>query len=412
MKFIIINKILKDKPRLKNVLKYFYTLIFRGISYFDRKDRLILQNRELFFVPNDSGETFFGYYDKSPLEPNGFNLIFHESNSDTSKKIKPNSSVKIGVLNIISNELKYIGSTKAFNWQQGSRLQWLDSDIIIYNDFNGKDYFSRVFDVNNFIEVKTFNRPVQDAFKRNFFLSINYYYLTNYKPDYGYFAHSLADTKRPNNYSSDGIWFVDFESGNEKLILSIDRLLAFNFDNRFNTSLHYVNHVMISPMGDKFVFLHRYINNNIKYDRFFVSNIDGSFLNLIPTGDLVSHYSWIDNENIVAFMKDVNDVLGYYKININSFKQTKIGNSSVLGLDGHPTMFNDLIYTDTYPDRQGFQNLGYFNLDGEYKLIGKFYHPIKFFGETRCDLHPRITDSYIFVDTVFMGKRRLAWMKR
>jgi len=75
-------------------------------------------------------------------------------------------------------------------------------------------------------------------------------------------------------------------------------------------------------------------------------------------------------------------------------------------------MLGDLIYTDTYPNKQGYQTMGSFNLNGEYNLIGLFYHPIKFFGPTRCDLHPRITENYIFVDTVFNGKRRLAWMKR
>jgi hypothetical protein len=369
-----------------------------------------LRDRDLFFIANNSRETFFGYYDKSPLGPDGINLIFHESDYNTSKKIELKSTVKIGILNLLSNELKYIGSTKAFNWQQGSRLQWLDSDLIIYNDFNGIDYISKVFDVRRLEEIKSFSRPVQDAYKRRFFLSINYYNLTSYKPDYGYFAHSFSNVLRQSDFSSDGIWYVDFETGKDKLILSMDRLIVFNFDIKFNTSLHYVNHVMISPLGDKFVFLHRYIYENIKYDRFFVSNNDGSDLNIIPSGDLVSHYSWIDNENLVVFMKDFNGVLGYYKINTVTFSQTRIGGDSEI--DGHPTMFNDLVYTDTYPDRHGFQNLGFYDVNGEYTLIGKFYHPIKFFGATRCDLHPRITDPYIFVDTVFNGKRRLAWMKR
>lgn len=409
---ITFNKILKNKPRLKNILKFIYIVLFRIFSFFVRKDRLILVNRELSFIPNVFGETFFGYYDKSPLNSNGINLLFHESIHDTSKNIRLNSSIKIGIFNLISKQIKYIGLTKAFNWQQGSRLQWLDSNFLIYNDFNGTDYISRVFDVTHFKEVKTFNRPVQDAFKREFFLSINYYTLTKYKPDYGYFSHSVSDAFCHNDYRNEGIWHVDFYSGEDNLILSIDRLLNINFDISFNNSHHYVNHVMISPNGDKFIFLHRYIHSNVKYDRLFVSNIDGSILNIIPSGDLVSHYSWIDNENIIVFMKDVNNILGYFKINIKNLTQIRIEGDNLLTVDGHPSMYNHLIYTDTYPSKQGFQNLGCFELNGKYNLIGQFYHPIKFFGVTRCDLHPRITNDYIFVDTVFSGKRRLAWMKR
>jgi hypothetical protein len=68
--------------------------------------------------------------------------------------------------------------------------------------------------------------------------------------------------------------------------------------------------------------------------------------------------------------------------------------------------------TDTYPNRSGHQSLIILNNlfeDGNPEEIAKLYHPLKFFGETRCDLHPRIDvkKKVIYFDSVYTGKRQL-----
>lgn len=61
--------------------------------------------------------------------------------------------------------------------------------------------------------------------------------------------------------------------------------------------------------------------------------------------------------------------------------------------DGHPTYITqDVILSDTYPDRKRCQELFTFNITLQKKtIIAKFFSPQEFTGELRCDLHPRIS---------------------
>ena len=69
--------------------------------------------------------------------------------------------------------------------------------------------------------------------------------------------------------------------------------------------------------------------------------------------------------------------------------------------DGHLTALKNKIIADTYPGRDRFQHLICFNLgSGETDVLGSFYSPIQYFGEGRCDLHPRISankNEYILI---------------
>ena len=80
--------------------------------------------------------------------------------------------------------------------------------------------------------------------------------------------------------------------------------------------------------------------------------------------------------------------------------------------DGHPSFFpsGNMIITDTYPDKFREQSLITYDLNNnEIKTLSKFCVPFKFSGETRCDLHPRLSPNgtYVCVDNVHNNLRSM-----
>src|SRR5690606_5989232 len=90
------------------------------------------------FLPVGDGilNTFFGYYDKTPLSSAGF-LLCHSTTHATDRK--PDSSKTLDILVFSIDDLKQpvlSVKTRVYNWQQGARAHWLDADAFIFNDFD------------------------------------------------------------------------------------------------------------------------------------------------------------------------------------------------------------------------------------------------------------------------------------
>jgi len=81
-----------------------------------------------------------------------------------------------------------------------------------------------------------------------------------------------------------------------------------------------------------------------------------------------------------------------------------------LGQDGHPSITNDVMLTDTYPDLFGLQHLiACDRHSGVCETVAKIHSPQGFSGEIRCDLHPRFNTakSKICIDAVQDGRRAM-----
>lgn len=397
---------LSNFPHFKKFIKFIF---IRLIFIFNRKKYKIRCNYPIISV-NSNYETFFGYYDSIPTNNRGF-VLCHLSRSSTKCLPSPNNPINVA---LFSPDLQFeLWSSKsyAYNWQQGSRLQWLDDDYFIYNDFSQKSqtYVSKVVSSLLLKETEVFNFPVQASFKKNYFLSVNYQRLITLNPDYGYRNKPKLSLSQLSKLSNDGIWKTCFRQKQSSLFISLEMICDFGKKNIFEKSKHCVNHIMISPNGNKFIFIHRYYYKSRRYDRLFLADSETSELQLLSEYGMVSHCCWENNNRILCYMKGSDLTFGYWFVSIPDGKFAKCNYFNGFG-DGHPTVSADFVITDTYPDKSRMNFLNVFNVrENRLHEIGQFYHSFSYSGQSRCDLHPRFCSNSksIFIDTIHGGKRKL-----
>ncbi|MDE5758620.1 MAG: hypothetical protein K2H85_08410 [Allobaculum sp.] len=217
--------------------------------------------------------------------------------------------------------------------------------------------------------------------------------------------------KELNIVNNDGIWKVDFNSGEDELLVSIEELIKLKPQPSFENALHKVNHVMIAPDGKSFIFIHRWYVGHRRFDRLVFS--DFKELKILSSEEMVSHLCWVDSNTLFGYLRH-NGKDGFFFVNISSgdFFSCKELNSLGNG-DGHPSCHGDWIVFDTYPDKSRMQHLYLYNYkSSEVFHLLELFHGLKYWGESRCDLHPRFSPDgrRVYFDTVYKGFRRLAWI--
>lgn len=343
--------------------------------------------------------TFFGYYDKSPLCPNNSNyIIYHANNAPASRNPNPCIPTRIILHDISKDSYSVIGETYSWNWQQGSRLHWLNGSRIVYNiyEMESDTYRARITDVHNGeVIVKQF--PVQDSYQDRYYLSLSYCRLNKFCSDYGY-RNKRGDCEETDT----AIFYCDYETDKYEKIVDIESAIQMiNADNCASISNAYFNHLLISPSGDKFIFLLRHGDGKSKKHYLFMYGIKDRLMNLLISNQIISHYTWMNN-NEVLFWGIVNGVGGYFIVDTNF---AKISTTLIHLPDGHPSIKSDsLIYTDTYPDKKCIRRFYVADIStGITKLLAEVYEPPIYQKETRCDLHPTTAS----IDINISGSRTL-----
>lgn len=409
----LIARLLSRVPFLKGTVKSIYIKICYIFNRKNYRFKIHLnQIRKVSVIdPIESAdETFFGYYDKSPENKNGW-VIFNETAYNTQKHPTSNRPLWINIINLCTKEVIPISNTFSYNWQQGCRAQWLDENCFIFNFFDGKSYNSCIYDIIGGRVVNTFDRAVQDSHRFDYFLSVNYQRIMRLRPDYGYRNLPLLSYSDLKDTENDGIWRTDFSTSKERLAVSIHELEQLSPHPSFKGAYHKVNHVMISPDGQSFIFIHRWYSSGRRHDRLIWS--DFSKLRILSDEDMVSHMCWIDNDRLFGYLRHTGKD-GFYFINLvtGEFTSCNAINDLRLG-DGHPSYHDGWIVFDSYPDKSRMQHLYLYNIerDSVMKLL-ELFQSTRYNGESRCDLHPRFSpDGFrIYFDTVFSGSRRLAYI--
>ena len=205
---------------------------------------------------------------------------------------------------------------------------------------------------------------------------------------------------------------IDIETGKIELIAPLCEIAKLGERPVPEDSWQVVNHVLINPEGSKAIFLHRYRTRQGQVDRLICIELKSGVFRLVFTSALISHFCWISNTSIVVYQCGPNGDYGYFVMSMDDGSCSAIEALSGFS-DGHPTYHAGRLAIDTYPDFRGVQRLVLLRdlHDARFQpeTIAEFYHPLKFEGHTRCDLHPRFNfdGSKLFIDSVHTGVRAL-----
>lgn len=406
----MVATLLSKFPKIKQYVK----LVYQRLNYIKyKKDYPFRCDYKISKISFENKESFFGYYDKSPISIRNEYIIFQSINHDTKNK-PSDKSIELLLYDIKNNIYTKIDDIYSYNWQQGCKLMWIGESKFIYNNYDeiNNKYVSKIYNINT-KKFTVIDYPIYDIYKDDYALSLNFERLNLLRPDYGY-INKKQTTINWNENKGDGIYYIDIKKNSSKLLINIDKVIQLHYKKTMNSAKHKFNHIMISPNGSRFMFLHRWFVGDRKFDSLIVADIDGTNIKCISDDDMVSHCFWNNENEIFGYLRDKKDGDRYFMLDTLTSKKTIIGKDIIDQFgDGHPNISNDNIIFDTYPNKSRMKELYLFNLrNNNLTKLGEFFESFEFYEETRCDLHPRFSydGKKVFFDSVHEGKRQLYMM--
>ena len=408
-----INYQLNKYPGIKKYIKRGYQLAMYAISPKIKSEGNIVR-----VSPDDSSEYFFGYYDKSPWDATGRYMLCMRA-KDTWSEPDPLGEVEILLIDTQDgNSFQVIAKSHTWNVQQGCMAQWLGPDFashILYNDLRDGKYCSVILNVKS-REERVLPMPAYTvSADGKTALSLDFSRLHSLRLGYGYAAlpEQTKDVALPDETC---IWRMDIETGEVIPLLKYTDFAGFQprSEMQVEGSVHKVNHLMLSPNGQRFMVLYRWFVGSRKYTRLVTCNVDGTDMYVLSDDDMVSHCYWKDDEHIIAFENKHKSGAGYYLMKDKTQEYKHLWPQ--LSNDGHPSYCptdNHLVVTDSYPNRARVADVKLLkDTDPEGKemeVIARVFAPFKYDNDTRCDLHPRWKrdGSAVCFDSVFEGHRGL-----
>ena len=358
---------------------------------------------------------WFGYYDKHEFDPSGRYVLGMEVDFH-GRTPTPEDVIRVGYVDLERGDAwTVIGESHAWGWQQGCMLQWLpgsDSEVI-YNDRRDGTFVAVIQDVFTGAKriIPRAIYTVSPDGKTG--LSPNFARIQDTRPGYGY--KGGTDPHQDELHPDDaGIFRVDLETGESKLVVSHAKIAAIPWDDA-PEGKNWFNHLLFNTDGSRFIFLHRAYRKAFKeghwVTRMFTANPDGTDLYCVADHTMVSHFIWRNPRQILAWSTEPERGNRFRLYDDQTGKIEVIGDG-VLKVDGHCTYSPDgtWILTDTYPGKDRMQTLMLYRPDdGKLVIVGKLFHPREHKGEWRCDLHPRWNrdGSKVCVDSLANGHRQL-----
>ena len=204
------------------------------------------------------------------------------------------------------NAIRVVDRTLAWNFQQGTMLAWNPRAPETQFFFNDRDpetgrIFCVLFDIEGegrrVREYRSAEAPVGNsgvARRGGSFLALNYGRLARLRPVTGY-PGAFDWTRSVDHPADDGIFRVDVETGERRLIVSYARLAEALRDDRpgVDGKALFINHTLWNRDDDRIFFYARadFDAKPRRVDALFVVDPDGADLRRIPV-HLGGHLDW------------------------------------------------------------------------------------------------------------------------
>lgn len=218
-------------------------------------------NRILAETPG-GGNCFVGFHDIVPWRQDESCLAVHRLPAEYFELSDCTKPIEICLWRPQQGEIEAVDSTRAWNFQQGARLQWLPgrADTIAFNAIEDGSAVAVLRNVDTG-ERKTLPAPIY-AFSPDGKVSIapNFTTLAHRWKAYGY--PGLAGNPLVENQAADGLWQLEMESGKQSLFVSTRRAAELEAAANIDPKSHFLCHPSISPDGSRVAFLHRYFTSD------------------------------------------------------------------------------------------------------------------------------------------------------
>ncbi|MGB7547702.1 MAG: hypothetical protein WBM14_08130 [Terracidiphilus sp.] len=391
---------------------------------------------------------FIGFHDFIPWSQDESCIVIHRADPAYFEMSDCDKPIDICLWYPQTGEIRVVDTTRAWNFQQGSRLQWMPGrpDTIVFNDIEDGRAVSVLRNVVTG-ERRVLPAPIY-VFSPDGKVSIspNFTTLAHRWKAYGYVP--LEATPPIPDQDADGIWQLDIETGKESLFISTKRAAEFQAVPNAHPSGHFLCHVSISPDGSRVIFLHRFFSaDGGLFTRMIATDREAKELVLLGQ-EKVSHFDWFDNDTVLVWARFTGGGLAqfrsrgllnsplvkpllriarsctgrwkrnllseaYYKIPVKDPKaRVRFGWPS-LDRDGHPMIArsHNWILTDFYPDKNGRLPVILYDPTRNLRVDAQMFshHPRDSDTDVKCDLHPRWNRSerLVAVDTCEAGYRQV-----
>ena len=391
---------------------------------------------------------FVGFHDVTPWSRDESCLAIHRAAPGLFQMADCGKPIEICLWRPQTGAIESVDSTTGWNFQQGSRLQWLpgSSDTLVFNTIE---------DTRAVAVLKNISTGARSVLPGAIYV-ISPDGKTSISPNFSTLAHRwkaygyppLAAAPSITDQDADGLWQLDLETGEQSLFISTRRAAAFEAVPGADPASHFLCHASFSPDGTRVVFLHRFFSaDGGLFTRMIATDREAKDLVLLAQ-EKVSHFDWFDRDNVLVWARfsggglaaaRARGALGspwlkpllrlarsmtgrwkkqflaesYYKISIGDPKSRARFGWPSLDSDGHPMIArsHEWIVTDFYPDKSGKLPVILYNPDQARRIdVHVFsHHPRSSDSDVKCDLHPRWSrgERFIAVDTCEAGFRQV-----